>query len=267
MGGWTKLYRDLLNKSIWQLSTPEQKTVLITLLLMANHEERSWEWKSQKYHCKPGQFVTSLENIVENCGKGITIQNVRTALKRFEKLEFLTNESTKNGRLVTIVNWGVYQSDENKTNKENNKELTENQQTANKEQTINKNEKNVKNVKKNTVCNKAILELFEKLWKLYPVKKGKGQVSLTAKRRLFKVGYEEMVRAMDRYISELERDSEWRKPQNGSTFFNSGYIDYLDDNYIPQKTVKIEVKKNSFNNIPSHDYDFDELEKQLLQRR
>ncbi len=267
MSGWTKLHRDLLNKSIWQLSTPEQKTVLITLLLMANHEERSWEWNSQKYHCRPGQFVTSLENIVENCGKGITIQNVRTALKRFEKLEFLTNESTKNGRLITIVNWGIYQSDENKMNKESNKELTHIQQLTNKELTTNKNEKNDKNERMSTVCNKQVLELFEKLWKLYPVKKGKGQVSFTAKRRLFKVGYEEIVRAMDRYISELERDSEWRKPQNGSTFFNGGYIDYLDDNYVPQRIMKTTVKKNSFNNIPEHDYDFDELEKRLLQKR
>ncbi len=75
------------------------------------------------------------------------------------------------------------------------------------------------------------LELFEKLWKLYPAKKGKGQVSLAAKQRLLKVGYEEMVRAIDRYKAGLEKDSDWRRPQNGSTFFNSGYVDYLDENY------------------------------------
>ena len=40
-----------------------------------------------------------------------------------------------------------------------------------------------------------------------------------------------MVRAIDRYKSDLEKDSDWRKPQNGSTFFNSGYVDYLDKNY------------------------------------
>ena len=136
----------------------------------------------------------------------------------------------------------------------------------------NKNDKNVKNDKNernnNTVCDKKAEELFEKLWKLFPVKKGKGQVSLTAKRCLLKVGLEEMTRAIDRYILELEKDSEWRRPQNGSTFFNSGYVDYLDCNYVPQKTVKIKtgVKKNSFNNIPQHDYDFNKLERQLLQR-
>ena len=74
-------------------------------------------------------------------------------------------------------------------------------------------------------------ELFEQLWKAYPSKKGKAQVSDTAKARLLKIGYDEMMRAIDRYTYELEEDSDWRKPQNGSTFFNSGYVDYLDANY------------------------------------
>lgn len=74
-------------------------------------------------------------------------------------------------------------------------------------------------------------ELFEQLWKAYPSKKGKAQVSDTAKTRLLKIGYDEMMRAIDRYTYDLEKDSDWRKPQNGSTFFNSGYVDYLDANY------------------------------------
>ena len=74
-------------------------------------------------------------------------------------------------------------------------------------------------------------ELFEQLWKAYPSKKGKAQVSDTAKARLLKIGYDEMMRAINRYTYDLEKDSDWRKPQNGSTFFNSGYVDYLDANY------------------------------------
>ena len=74
-------------------------------------------------------------------------------------------------------------------------------------------------------------ELFERLWSLYPSKKGKGQVSDRKKAELLKVGYDEMNRAIKRYKEGLEKDADWRKPQNGSTFFNSGYIDYLDKNY------------------------------------
>ena len=94
-GGWVKLYRELKSKSIWQLSSPEQKVVLITILLLANHEENKWEWKDNQYVCKPGQLITSLNSLVRECGQGVTIQNVRTALERFEKLGFLTNTSTR----------------------------------------------------------------------------------------------------------------------------------------------------------------------------
>lgn len=76
-------------------------------------------------------------------------------------------------------------------------------------------------------------KLFEYLWSLYPNKKGKGQVSEAKRKALFEVGKDEMERAVSRYLHELKKDASWRKPQNGSTFFNSGYVDYLDKNFIP----------------------------------
>ncbi|KES26524.1 replication protein DnaD, partial [Listeria monocytogenes] len=84
-------------------------------------------------------FVTSIKSITEECGKGISSQNVRTALKRFENYGFLTKESTKVNTLINIVNWGVYQDSENKSNTLANKQLTNDSQTANKQLTTNKN--------------------------------------------------------------------------------------------------------------------------------
>ena len=79
------------------------------------------------------------------------------------------------------------------------------------------------------------------------------------------MGQDEMVRAIERYKDGLERDSYWRKPQNGSTFFNSGYIDYLDENYVPDKQGAGR-KKNAgqFNQFMQNDYDFEALERELL---
>lgn len=147
--GWIKLHRDLKDKPIWQSSTPEQKTILVTLLMMANHKENQWEWKGMPFKAKAGEFITSLENIATECGKGVSVQNVRTALKRFEKYEFLTKESTKQNTRINIVNWGVYQSNEIETNIETNKQLTDSQHTANKQLTTNKNDKECKNEKNN----------------------------------------------------------------------------------------------------------------------
>ncbi len=143
--GFIALYRALLEKPIWKKSTPEQKSILITLLLMANHEENEWEWMGQKFKVFPGQFVTSLDNIVKACGKGISIQNVRTALDRFQKLEFLTSKSTKNGRLITILNWHTYQVKKIKSNKVTNKDLTKTSQRPNKDLTPNNNDNNDNN--------------------------------------------------------------------------------------------------------------------------
>lgn len=107
--GFFKIYRELWDKPIWKQSTPIQKTVLLTLLSMVNFAPAEWEWQGQKFSVQPGQTITSLQHIAERCGKGVNVGNVRGALDRFVKLGFLANESTKTGRLLTVVNWGAYQ--------------------------------------------------------------------------------------------------------------------------------------------------------------
>jgi len=145
--GWVKIHRVLLIKPIWQCSTAEQKTILITLLLMANHEERQWQWNGKNFKVIPGQFVTSLDSIVKTCGKGISVQNVRSALKRFEKFGFLTYETTSTGSLITIVNWDLYQKENSDDDKAPGNEVTDNPQIPDKEVTTNKNDKNDKECK------------------------------------------------------------------------------------------------------------------------
>lgn len=110
---------------------------------------------------------------------------------------------------------------------------------------------------------KEIEELFERLWKKYPEKKGKGQVSKKSKERLLDIGCEQFERAINRYKEDL-KENEWRKPQYGSTFFNTGYEDYLDKNYQPpERTAKPPVSRN-LNNFERRGYDMDSLEEQLL---
>lgn len=147
-GGFIKLHREMLDKAIWRESTAEQKVILVTLLMMANHAENEWEWGGEKFKAKPGQFVTSEASIVEKCGNGVKRQSVRTALKKFEKYEFLTREATKRNSLITIINWEKYQGSKRKTNQRANQELTKSQPTANQELTTNKNDKNDKNIKR-----------------------------------------------------------------------------------------------------------------------
>lgn len=89
-------------------------------------------------------------------------------------------------------------------------------------------------------------ENFERLWKLYPKKLGKGQVSDTQKLKLLEIGYDELSRAIQRCCA-YNKDKDRQYWQNGSTFFNSGYIDFLDENYEDSSSPNVasmgEVRK------------------------
>lgn len=114
---------------------------------------------------------------------------------------------------------------------------------------------------KNILCKADAIALFERLWKLYPCKRGKGTITEKKKMGLLAVGEEQMIRCIERYKAELKKDAAWRKPQNGSTFFNSGYIDYLDENFAPAPASK--EKQSMFHNFKERSYDYEELQKKL----
>ncbi len=105
--------------------------------------------------------------------------------------------------------------------------------------------------------------LLDRLFTLYPVKKGRGQISASQRRKLLKIGYDEMARAIERYKRYVE-SVDYLHYQNGSTFFNGGYIDYLDENYDPESEAearrnqkKSSQPKNAFNDYPTRKYDYD----------
>lgn len=231
--GWIKLYRCLMDKPIWLNSTPEQKVILITILMLASHVDKEWEWQGKKFTIRPGQFVTSLPKLAEKCGDGISIQNVRTALKRFEKLEFLTNKSTKTGRLITIENWGIYQGRDDEPNSDANSQLTDSQQTPNRQLTPIKNNKNIKNDKKDK---KYIYGEYRHV-KLTDAEKDR-LVS-----ELGEDGFNECVRILDEY-----------KEQTGKT--------YKNDNLTIRKWVIDAVKKEKTEKRQHQGEDWSEYDKE-----
>lgn len=137
-----------MESSIWLKSTPEQKVILVVLMLMANHSDNNWEWEGKPYICKAGEFITSVRSIKKRCGLGISRQNIRTAIQRFKKLEFLTIEVTNVNSLVTICKWETYQSEKIEPNQPSNQQLTNPQPTPNQPLTTNKKVKNENKVKK-----------------------------------------------------------------------------------------------------------------------
>ncbi|WP_053985024.1 hypothetical protein [Niameybacter massiliensis] len=77
---------------------------------------------------------------------------------------------------------------------------------------------------------KYIVQQVDTVWARYPLKKGKATAIKKIPKLIEQYGYEQLIRCIERYELGLQKEM-WRKPQNGSTFFNSGYVDYLDENY------------------------------------
>lgn len=88
-----------------------------------------------------------------------------------------------------------------------------------------------KNIKQDIKQEYCACAFFESLWNEYPNKKGKARVSKKSMEAMNKIGYEEMHRALERYKADKP---DWQQWQNGSTFFNSGYLDYLDAAYLAE---------------------------------
>lgn len=83
-------------------------------------------------------------------------------------------------------------------------------------------------IKKNN--NKYIAD-FDELWTLYPRKKGKGSIiNSNSKLEFISKNKAELKRCIARYSKEVE-GKEQKYIMYGSTFFTTGYIDYLDNNY------------------------------------
>ncbi len=236
--GWVKLHRCLLDKAIWKKSKAEQKAVLITVLLLANHKNNEWEWQGKKYTCKPGQFITSLQSLAETAGT--TIQIVRTSLQRFEKYEFLTNESTKTGRLITIVNWGFYQAKDDEPNKVANKDLTDDQQTTNKDLTTNKNDKKEKNDKN------IYTPEFESWYSGYPRKQAKHDSAKNFAKRRKEHGLEFILQCSKNYLeyynSLSERDKEYAYSSNNFFGQKAYYLEYAE----PKEEAKRNILQELF---------------------
>ena len=218
------------------------------MLLKAN-------WKDGRFEGKiipRGSFVSSLSRLSEETD--LTIREVRTAISHLENSGELTSKRHSKYSVFTIKNYELYQGSDNQT--------TINRHSDDIQTTTIEEYKEIKNKRNNNImCKKEATELFEKLWDMYPNIKGKSSVSDKDKQKIFQIGLEEMTRAIERYKKYLEANSDWLKPKNGSTFFHSGNVDYLDANY---EEIKIPKKKTTFNTIQHNDYDFDLLEKELL---
>ncbi len=130
MTGWIKLHRQFIN---WEwFNKSEAVHLFLYLLLKANHKDGNW----QGIEIKKGQFITSYGKISSDTN--ISLQTIRTLLKKFELTNEINTQPTNKYTIITICKYDTYQDEETQTNTQ----LTNNQQTTNKQLTTNKNDNN-----------------------------------------------------------------------------------------------------------------------------
>lgn len=110
---------------------------------------------------------------------------------------------------------------------------------------------------------------FESLWAAYPRKKEKAKAYKCYKARLADgFSEDELETAVKRYADECKiNHTEEKYIKLGATFLgpNTPFTDYLGDWKPPAKEQK-QQKKNQFNNFHQREYNFDDLERQLVGR-
>lgn len=91
-------------------------------------------------------------------------------------------------------------------------------------------------------------KVVDKIWSLYPNKKGRAQAIKKIPKIISSIGESQLIRCIERYSLECKgKDKQFIL--NGSTFFNGRYEDYLDCNFTDEKTEnkeEIKPKENKY---------------------
>lgn len=136
--GWVKLYRKTLD-SKWGRN-PEMQYFWNSLLILANHKDG---YTKDGTLVKKGQLMVSRSSLADllRIDQNAVYRKLQ-ALKSDNQIDIQT--SNKN-TIITIVNWDLYQGDEQQSEQQANSERTASEQRVN----TNKNAKNKKNKKNN----------------------------------------------------------------------------------------------------------------------
>lgn len=209
-GGFITLHRQILD---WEwYRDGNTKDLFLHLLLTANFADTTFRGKV----IRRGQVATSLTKLAAELGQ--TVRMVRVSLEHLVMTGEVTNESTPEGRVITVVKYDDYQSYDKPSDKQmtnivtnvltndvTNKRQTERQTER---QTYNNNINNNNKNNKQTNLTKESLSLFDVFWSAYPRHVAK-QAALSAWQKLKPDG-----ELLDRIMEGLARwkaSDDWQR--------------------------------------------------------
>jgi len=104
--GWIKLHRSIWDSWVWE--EPKLLQRWIDLLLLVNHEKKEIKAGNDFVFIDAGQKLTAINKLAARWG--VSDKTVKKTLNLFKMRDMITTKKYKNGTLITIVNYGLYQS-------------------------------------------------------------------------------------------------------------------------------------------------------------
>ena len=238
--GWIKLHRKLLDNPV-VMKDSDYLAVWIYLLLNASHTEYPVLFGGKKISLKAGQLITGRKSIASTLG--ISESKVRRILDLFEIDQQIDRQRSNKNSLVSILNWDKYQifdqqSDQQATNK---------RPTSDQQATTNKNNKNIKNIKE---CKEIIYSDVPEL--------NEAIIAFIDYRKSIKKPMSD--RAITLLLGKLNKMS--NSVQEQIEILNQSILNGWQG-IFPLKNDSGTGKKASFQ---GRNYDFDELEKQIVNK-
>lgn len=137
--GWVKMYRSLSSKAWYKKSNYVH--LWVHILLKANHKQNEFWFNGKTVKVGRGQFITGRKELSKETG--IAPTTIERILKTFESEQQIGQQKTNRNRLITVLNYHLYQlSGQQNGQQADNKRTTDGQQAD-----TNKNDNNIKKEK------------------------------------------------------------------------------------------------------------------------
>ena len=229
----------------------EHLAVWMYLLLNATHAEYPALFKGKKIMLQPGQLITGCISIGNQLS--ISESKVRRTLNDFIIDEQIDRQTSNKNSLITILNWDLYQNFDG----QNDSQVTDKRRTTDGQVTTNKNNKNIKNDKNVINTYSDIPELNEAILEFVKFRKG-------IKKPMTDNAVKLMIGKLNKMTSNVNEQIEIlnQSIMNGWTGLYPLKKEDAKKGVVPDWRNK--PKKPGFNDYQQRDYDFDELERELL---
>lgn len=248
VNGWIKLHKTISEHWVWD--DPISLKAWLDLLMSVNYKDKKAMVGGSLITIETGQILTSTLKLSERWG--CTWRKTDALLKAFENDQMITVKKCKNGKLVTVLNYKLYQgfSEDDCTTESTTESRTESTTESRTESTQHKNIKNIKEAKEKKHIGEPVRYFpndddLEETFHEFITMRNKIKKPMTDK-------------AIDLMIRKLDRMS--KDPKEQVKLLEQSITHCWQDVYPLKDESKASTRpKNQYNSFPQREYTDDAI--------